>query len=136
MASSLVFRRALLRGSRFVGSLIALRRRLRIARRLGLPVADQLGLWLRIADRLGQHLMQLGLGALWRSPVGGFCHSLLAAICRRTSPLPSPNAQPSIVRNFFGRHPALLRIPFSFYRRAGPFFQPLVARGLCLFYRS
>jgi hypothetical protein len=71
-----------------------------------------IGLWLRIADRLGQHLMQLSLG---RS--GRICH--LATIYLST-PLLWPSAQTSIVRNSFGRPHAQphLRVMLSGYRRA------------------
>jgi hypothetical protein len=130
-ANSFAFRRALRCGSR---SRIALRRGSRLANRLGLGFP----LGLRIADRLGQHRMQLGLGALLRFRVTVFCHSVLAVICRRTSPLLLPGAQPSIVRNFSEKLPALVRTPSlrSIYWSAEKSFQPLVARGFCLFYRS
>src|SRR5262245_13404396 len=102
------FSGALRRGSR---SRLALRRRLCVTDRQGL----------RVADRLGQHLMQLSLGRC-----GGFCH--FATISLSTSRLPSPTARPSIVHNFSRRLPALLRIPLppSVYGRAEKSFPLLV----------
>jgi hypothetical protein len=103
---------------------------------IGLHITDRLRLrfnWLRlrIADRLGQHLMQLGLGRR-----GRLCH--LGPISLSTSRLPWPSAQPSIVRNFSRRPPALPRIPLvaSVYRRAETPSPDFVAPGPFLFYRS
>ena len=117
------------------------RRGLRLARPpfalgIGLHGADRLRLRanrlpLRIADRLGQHLMQLGLGRRRR-----LCH--LATISLLISRLPWPSAQPSIVRNFSGRLAALSRIPLmpSVCRCAEKPSPGLVALGPSLFYRA
>ena len=125
--NAFVFDRAL-RRSCVAGASFALRLGLRVADRLRLRV-DRLGL--RVADRLGQHLEQVSLGRC-----GRFCH--FATISLSTSRLPWPIARPSIARSFFGRPPALSRIPLlpSVCRRAEKSFPPLVARGPSLFYRS
>src|SRR5579871_6529359 len=122
------FGRAFRRGSRAA--------RPRFALGIGLLVADRLRLRvnrmrLRIADRLGQHLMQLCLGRRRR-----FCH--LATISLSTSRLPWPSAQPSIVRNFSRKLAALFRIPMlvSVYRRAEKPPPGLVALDPSLLYRS
>jgi hypothetical protein len=89
-------------------------------------------LGLCVADGFGEHLMQLSLGRC-----GRLCH--LATISLSTSRPLEPSAQPSIVRNFSGRLPALFRIPWLLsvcYQRAEKSFQPFFARGPYLFYRS
>src|SRR5215469_7615082 len=110
--------------------------RLPFALGIGLHVADLIRLrvyrlGLRVADRLGQHRMQLSLGRCRR-----FCHP--AAICLSTSQLPWPSARPSIVRNFSRRLPALPRIPLmpSVYGRAETPSPGLVGLGPSLLYRS
>jgi hypothetical protein len=125
--NALDFGRAFRRGSHVARPTFVLGIGLHVADRLGLRVD---GLRLRIADCLGQHLMQLRLGR-----PGGLCH--LAAISLSTSRLPWPSAQPSIVRNFSKRLPALSRIPLpSACRRAETPSPYLVALGPSLFYRS
>jgi hypothetical protein len=125
--NAFVFDRAL-RRSCVAGSSFALRLGLRVADRLRLRV-DRLGL--RVADRRGQHLEQVSLGRC-----GRFCH--FATISLSTSRLPWPIARPSIARSFFGRPPALSRIPLlpSVCWRAEKSFPPLLAQGPSLFYRS
>ena len=125
----------------FVVSITSLRRALGVARRpfalrIGLRIADRLRLrvdllGLRIADRLGQHLMEFSLGRCGT-------HFHLATISLSASRLPWPGAQPSIVRSFSRRLPALsrIRLLLSVYRFAETPWPSLHAPGPSSSYHS